>query len=113
MTRSLLIAGLAAALALCATGCAGIPPLPGFVAKFLVFRNVMDAGWTAYAVLGLVASYLGIYFYLRVIQLMFMSATDAAEPQGRVRRMAVTASVVCLVPAVAIAVYPDILLKLL
>ena len=47
---------------------AGIPPLPGFVAKFLIFKNVMAAGYTTYAVLGLVGSYLGIYFYLRVIQ---------------------------------------------
>ena len=31
---------------------AGIPPLPGFIAKFLIFRNVMAAGYTSYAVLG-------------------------------------------------------------
>ena len=47
---------------------AGIPPFPGFVAKFLIFRNVFAAGYTTYAVLGLIASYMGIYFYLRVIQ---------------------------------------------
>ena len=57
---------------------AGIPPLPGFVAKFLIFREVMAAGYTLVAVLGLVGSYLGIYFYLRVIQYMFMGATDPA-----------------------------------
>ncbi|MEO8675333.1 MAG: NADH-quinone oxidoreductase subunit N, partial [Casimicrobiaceae bacterium] len=39
---------------------AGIPPLPGFVAKFLIFRNVIAAGFTVYGVLGLVGSYLGI-----------------------------------------------------
>ena len=32
----------------------------------------MAAGYTAYAVLGLVGSYIGIYFYLRVIQHLFM-----------------------------------------
>ena len=58
---------------------AGLPPLPGFVAKFLIFRNVLAAGYTVYAVLGLVASYLGIYFYLRVIQYMFMSADEPAR----------------------------------
>ena len=52
---------------------AGIPPFPGFVAKFLIFRNVFAAGYTTYAVLGLIASYMGIYFYLRVIQYLFMS----------------------------------------
>ncbi len=52
---------------------AGIPPFPGFIAKFLIFRNAIAAGYTLYAVLGLVGSYLGIYFYLRVIQYLFMS----------------------------------------
>ena len=55
---------------------AGIPPFPGFVAKFLIFKNVIAAGYTTYAVLGLVGSYLGIYFYLRVIQY------DVHEPGG-------------------------------
>jgi len=85
---------------------AGIPPFPGFVAKFLIFKNVIAAGYTMYAVLGLVGSYLGIYFYLRVIQMMFMSPeadTGARVAHGRV---ALAASVLCLVPTIAIAVFP-------
>ena len=85
---------------------AGIPPFPGFVAKFLIFRNVMTSGHTLVAVLGLVGSYLGIYFYLRVIQLMFMS-TDAvvAAPSGR-HRLAFGASVACIAAATLVAVFP-------
>jgi len=90
---------------------AGIPPLPGFVAKFLVFRNVLAAGYTLYAVLGLVASYLGIYFYLRVIQYMFMSAEDPAAAHGRPRAYALLASLLCLVPAALLAVFPGWLLE--
>jgi NADH-quinone oxidoreductase subunit N len=86
---------------------AGIPPLPGFVAKFLIFKNVMAAGYTLYAVLGLVGSYLGIYFYLRVIQFMFMSGDEiAATRAGPSRSLALGASVICLVPAVALIVFP-------
>jgi NADH-quinone oxidoreductase subunit N len=89
---------------------AGIPPLPGFVAKFLVFRNVIAAGYTGYAVLGLVASYLGIYFYLRVIQYMFMSAEDPSAARGRPRRFAFVASLLCLLPALLLALFPGWLL---
>ncbi|HTQ01534.1 MAG TPA: NADH-quinone oxidoreductase subunit N [Casimicrobiaceae bacterium] len=85
---------------------AGIPPLPGFVAKFLVFRNVMAAGYTTYAVLGLVGSYLGIYFYLRVIQLMFMTADAPARGAAAPRRLMLSSTLLCLVPAVAIGVFP-------
>jgi NADH-quinone oxidoreductase subunit N len=89
---------------------AGIPPLPGFVAKFLVFSNVLAAGYTTYAVLGLVASYLGIYFYLRVIQYMFMSAEDESAVRGRPRRLALVAGLLCLVPAVWLSFFPGWLL---
>jgi NADH-quinone oxidoreductase subunit N len=97
-------------LALAMLSLAGLPPLPGFVGKFLIFRNVLAAGYTAYAVLGLVASYLGIYFYLRVIQYMFMNAEPADMPRGRPRRLALAASLLCLVPALAIAFFPGWLL---
>jgi NADH-quinone oxidoreductase subunit N len=85
---------------------AGIPPLPGFVAKFLIFRNVMSAGHSTYAVLGLVGSYLGIYFYLRVIQLMFMSPDAAVESERGGHRLAFGASVACLLAALLVAVFP-------
>jgi NADH-quinone oxidoreductase subunit N len=90
---------------------AGIPPFPGFVAKFLIFKNVIAAGYTTYAVLGLVGSYLGIYFYLRVIQLMFMGA----EPEGVASqgRIAVAAGVLCVVPIIALTVFPGAFIGLL
>ena len=91
---------------------AGIPPLPGFLAKFLVFRNVMEGGYFTYAVLGLVGSYLGIYFYLRVIQYMFMSA-EAPPRAGIARRLALGASVLCLLPAIALSVFPGWILAFL
>jgi len=85
---------------------AGLPPLPGFVAKFLVFRNVLSAGYTAYAVAGLIASYLGLYFYLRVIQYMFMADPDPAAARGVPRRLALAASLLCLVPAALLTFFP-------
>jgi len=90
---------------------AGIPPLPGFVAKFLIFRNVVEAGYTLYAVAGLVGSYLGIYFYLRVLLFMFMSPTPEGLQPQRAARLALGATAVCLVPAVVLMVYPGGLLR--
>jgi NADH-quinone oxidoreductase subunit N len=85
---------------------AGLPPLPGFAAKFLVFRNVLEAGYTGYAVAGLVASYLGLYFYLRVIQYMFMAEHEPTAAKGAPRRYAFAASVLCLVPALLLMLFP-------
>ena len=85
---------------------AGMPPLPGFVAKFLIFKNVMASGHALVAVLGLVGSYLGIYFYLRVIQLMFMSPDAKVVASAGRQRLAVGASVACIAAAVLVAVFP-------
>ena len=85
---------------------AGIPPFPGFVAKFLIFKNVMAAGYTTYAVLGLVGSYLGLYFYLRVIQHLFMKDPDGALAPDSLSRYALGATVICLVVAVLVGVFP-------
>ncbi len=84
---------------------AGIPPFPGFIAKFLIFRNVIAAGYTLYAVLGLVGSYLGIYFYLRVIQYLFMSGEEGVA-QEHPERLALGAGFICLVASILLAVFP-------
>ena len=91
---------------------AGIPPFPGFIGKFLIFKNVMAAGFTTYAVLGLVGSYLGIYFYLRVIQYMFMSPSPAATGERPTGLLALYAGVACLVATLAVAVAPGWVISL-
>jgi NADH-quinone oxidoreductase subunit N len=86
---------------------AGIPPFPGFVAKFLIFKNVIAAGHVTWAVLGLVGSYIGIYFYLRVIQFMFMSPGAATAGQQQPSRgIAIGAGLLCLAGSVVIALFP-------
>ena len=85
---------------------AGIPPFPGFITKFLIFKNVIAAGFTLYAVLGLVGSYLGIYFYLRVIQLLFMSAEEPNAVARAPGPLALGTSFICLVATVLLAVFP-------
>ncbi|MCK9462203.1 MAG: NADH-quinone oxidoreductase subunit N [Proteobacteria bacterium] len=97
----------AIAIAIAMLSLAGVPPLPGFTAKFFLFNNAMIAGYTAYAVAGLVASYLGLYFYLRVIQILFASPSEAAagEPRG-LRAAALVATVLCLVGTLLLSVLP-------
>jgi NADH-quinone oxidoreductase subunit N len=85
---------------------AGIPPFPGFIAKFLIFKNVIAAGYTVYAVLGLIGSYLGIYFYLRVVQFLFMSAPSEEAAPVASGRLALGAGLLCLIPAILLSVFP-------
>ena len=50
---------------------AGIPPLAGFWAKWYVFLAAMDAGLYALAIIGVLASVVAAYYYLRIIKIMW------------------------------------------
>jgi NADH-quinone oxidoreductase subunit N len=56
---------------------AGIPPTVGFVAKVAVFRAAIDAGALPLVLIGVLASVVAAFFYLRVVVLMYMR-----EPEG-------------------------------
>ncbi len=62
---------LAFFLAMLLFSLAGIPPLAGFFAKFYVFLAAMKAGLFALAVLGVLASVVGAYYYLAIIKIMY------------------------------------------
>jgi NADH-quinone oxidoreductase subunit N len=63
--------GLALALAIFMFSLAGIPPLFGFWAKYAVFDAAVQAGLFPLAVIGISASVIGAYYYLRVIKTMY------------------------------------------
>jgi NADH-quinone oxidoreductase subunit N len=50
---------------------AGIPPLAGFFAKFYVFLAAVKAGLYPLAVIGVVASVVGAYYYLRIVKIIY------------------------------------------
>jgi NADH-quinone oxidoreductase subunit N len=102
----------AATIAIAMLSLAGLPPFPGFIAKFLIFKNVVAGGHTLYAVLGLVGSYLGIYFYLRVVQYMFMSEARA-EARAGLGTLAFGAGALCLIAGLVMALLAGWVLGLL
>src|SRR6266550_1589399 len=57
---------------------AGIPPLAGFFAKYFVFLAAIKAGLYVLAVIGVLASVVGAYYYLLIVKVMYFD--EAAEP---------------------------------
>ena len=68
---------LAAALAILMFSLAGIPPLFGFWAKLLVFQAAVAANLLPLAAIGIAASVVGAYYYLRIIKTMYFDAPAA------------------------------------
>jgi NADH-quinone oxidoreductase subunit N len=63
---------------------AGIPPLAGFFAKFYVFLAAINAQLYWLAVIGVVTSVVGAFYYLRIVKIIYFD-----EPAPRFERMPV------------------------
>jgi NADH-quinone oxidoreductase subunit N len=57
---------------------AGIPPLAGFFSKFYVFDAAVRSGHYALAVIGVLTSVFGAFYYLRIVKLMYFDAPGDA-----------------------------------
>ena len=79
---------------------AGIPPLAGFFGKLYVFMAAIEAGLVTLAIIGVVASVVGAFYYLRIVKIMYFD--EALEPfdtpigKGVASVLAVTALVTVL-----------------
>jgi len=69
--------GLAFVFAMLMFSLAGIPPLAGFFGKYFVFLAAIKAGLVTLAILGVIASVVGAYYYLRIVKIIYFD-----EPAG-------------------------------
>lgn len=61
---------------------AGVPPLVGFFGKYAVLLAAVDAGLVWLAVLGVIASVIGAFYYLRIVYLMYFGAEESELDAG-------------------------------
>ncbi|HBH25779.1 MAG TPA: NADH-quinone oxidoreductase subunit N [Rhodospirillaceae bacterium] len=76
-SRPLLAAGMAALM----LSLAGVPPLAGFFAKFVVFKVLIDQGMWLLAVYGLLTTVVAAYYYIKVVKVLYFDIP--AEPLDR------------------------------
>jgi NADH-quinone oxidoreductase subunit N len=85
---------------------AGIPPLAGFFAKFYVFAAAIQANLFALAVIGVLCSVVGAFYYLRVVKIMYFDEPAKAFDQAGIAARVVLALSTALVIFYAIAPAP-------
>ncbi len=87
-------------MALAMFSLAGVPPLFGFFAKLLVLRAAIDAGFLWLAIVAIVFAIIGLYYYLRVVKVMYFdAAADSAPlalPPDRAMRWAISLNGIAL-----------------
>ena len=62
---------MAAAMAIFMFSMAGIPPLAGFFGKLYVFMAAVNEGLYVLAIIGVLTSVIGAFYYLRIIKIMY------------------------------------------
>lgn len=98
----------AAAITVFLLSMAGIPPTAGFMGKFYIITSAISADQTALAVLGIVSSILSMWYYLRLVIVMyFHEAEETFETQGSVFATACTFIMVFFV--FALGIYPIVI----
>ena len=54
----------------------GFPPMAGFIAKWYIFSAAVQEGHYWLAVIGVLTSVISVFFYLRIVVMMYMTAAD-------------------------------------
>ena len=62
-----------AIFSVCLLSLVGLPPTGGFLGKLLLFAAVLNAGFTLLAVIGIITAIISIYFYFKVLVVLYMS----------------------------------------
>jgi NADH-quinone oxidoreductase subunit N len=70
---------LALALLVAMLSLSGMPPFGGFVAKFAVFAAAVDSGLIWLAVVGVLNSIIGLYYYLTVLKVVYLYRSEDEE----------------------------------
>ncbi|HEY2149203.1 MAG TPA: NADH-quinone oxidoreductase subunit N [Vicinamibacterales bacterium] len=84
----------------------GFPPMAGFIAKWYVFTAAVKAGYTGLAILGVLTSVISVFFYLRIVVMMFMTPAEEPTRVPEVPRLAGAALVVCAILIFYLGVLP-------
>ncbi len=90
----------------------GFPPTAGFVAKWYVFSAAVSAGQLGLAIIGVLTSVVSVFFYLRIVVMMYMTDKSDAAPMPAVTRPAMVALSLSAVALFYLGVLPTRLLAL-
>lgn len=106
--------GRAALFSLALFSLAGLPLTAGFIGKFVLFRAVFAAGFTSLGLIGIGTAIISMYYYLRVVTVLYMrSESGSPQPQPQKGMAALAACAVVAAIIVWLGLLPSSLLNVL
>ena len=74
--------GLAGLMTIFLLSLGGFPPLAGFIGKWYIFAAAVEQGYYWLAIIGVLTSVVSVFFYLRIVVMMYMTeGTEVARPR--------------------------------
>lgn len=101
---------VAVAMTIALLSLAGIPPLPGFFGKYMIFALALNNGFFGLVIVAVITSLIGVYYYFRIIIAMFMK-----EPAGVSLQLSISSNVlvaILIAITVVIGLFPNWLITL-
>jgi NADH-quinone oxidoreductase subunit N len=89
---------------------AGIPPFAGFLGKYFIFLSLMQTGHYILATVAVLYAVIGLYYYMRVANAMFMRQAVDADPV-RVSPGLRLALTITAVATIGIGIFPNMFIR--
>jgi NADH-quinone oxidoreductase subunit N len=89
----------------------GIPPTAGFIGKLWIFGAAIDSGYVWLAVIGVLNSALSLYYYVRVVVYMWISAPEGEPVAFRIPPALAAVLILATAGSILFGVYPRLLFE--
>jgi NADH-quinone oxidoreductase subunit N len=90
----------------------GFPPTAGFIAKWYIFSAAVGSGYYGLAIIGVLSSVVSVFFYLRIVVMMYMTERDARPVPAPVPPLAMAGLTVAMLGVLYLGVLPSRLIEL-
>ena len=104
--------GLATLMTMFLLSLGGFPPMAGFIAKWYIFNAVVGAGYYGLAIIGVLTSVVSVYFYLRIVVMMFMTERDARPVPAPITAVAFAGLLLSVAGVLYLGILPTRLIDL-
>jgi NADH-quinone oxidoreductase subunit N len=103
---------LAALMTVCLLSLGGLPPTAGFIGKWYIFNAAVSAGYYKLAIIGVLTSVVSVFFYLRVVVMMYMADRDISQAPSPISPVGMAALSLAIIAIFYLGILPAPVLDL-
>jgi NADH-quinone oxidoreductase subunit N len=103
---------LAALMTVALLSLGGLPPTVGFIGKWYIFSAAVSAGYYGLAIIGVLTSVVSVFFYLRVVVMMYMADREGVAVPAQIGGVGMAALTVAIIAIFYLGILPTAVLNL-